>query len=191
MKKRIVYTRFDGGVSIYCPADECVRWMGCGGFWDEHPPGFMLTQIDRQIARGIAPDVARCYARAVQFGGCTTAEALEILRDRDCAPRGTAIELWDAADVPSDRWFRNAWRRSANGGPIRVDLALARPIQFQRARAAVHSFNMECQRDMDRIDEAVEMDWKAFRERIRSARDTEELRRIFPPGVVKRSHMPD
>src|SRR5207237_649888 len=139
--KRIIYNRHEGGISVCCPADEAIAWMSCGGFWSRRPRGFMETQIEWQIARGIDPDVAKRYAHAMKFGGCTTAEALEIIRDRDCAPHGTAIELWDIDDIPTDRWFRNAWRRSHNGGPIYIDLNQAMPIQFERARTAVSKEN--------------------------------------------------
>lgn len=185
--KRIVYTRHDGGVSICCPSDWAMSALCGGGAWPEFPwyyPGFDAVQIERQIARGIAPDVARRYAHAMMFGGCTTAEALEIIRDRDCAPHGTAIELWDVSEVPADRWFRDAWRRSANGGPISVNLTLARPIQWRRAKAAVAAENGR--RADDDFDDCrkprIEVDWGKLRERIRGAREEAELRAIWPIG---------
>lgn len=181
MNKRIVYTRFDGGVSICCPADEAITWMTCGGFdlWQQKPRGFAEAQIERQIARGIPADVAARYAKAAMYGGCTTAEALEIIRDRDCTPHGTAIELWDASEVPTDRWFRDAWRRSHNGGPISISLALARPIQWKRARGAVEGENKRRADAFERTS-LIEVDWDRIRERIRAARDEDEIRLIWP-----------
>lgn len=182
MMRCIVYTRkADNGVSICHPAPKAIAWMSCGGFWDGRPRGFMETQIERQIARGVDPDTARRYAHAVQFGGCTTAEALAIIRDRDCAMYGTAIELWDIEDVPSDRWFRDAWRRSHNGGPISVDVKKARPIQWTRARSFV---SIENKRRAESFETAqpVEVDWDAFRQRIREAKDEVDLRAIWPLG---------
>lgn len=179
MNKRIVYTRFDGGVSVCCPADECIAWMtGGGGIWDRYPPGFLDIQIDRMIEAGHGPDAARRFARAVQFGGCTTAEALGIIRDRDCAHLGTAIELWDADDVPTDRWFRNAWKRSANGGPISIDLKLAKPIQYQRIRQAFEKENTRRASDLDAAP--LELDWLHVRQRVKRAREETELRHIWP-----------
>lgn len=183
MDKRIVYTRkSDGGVSICCPAEWTVHAMCHGGAWREMPwfyPGFDEVQIERQIAAGISPAVARRYAAAMMIGGCTTAEALEIIRDRDCTPHGTAIELWDVSDVPNDRWFRDAWRRSHNGGPISVDLKLAKPIQWQRARAFVETEN---KRRADELDcpGLIEVNWDKLRARIRSARCEVELKSIWP-----------
>ena len=66
------------------------------------------------------------FVMAMQFGGCTDAEAYEIMRDRFCAHLGSGIELWDTTDVPKDRWFREAWVRSHNGGPIDISLTKAR-----------------------------------------------------------------
>jgi len=152
-------------------------WQAMG-----HPPGFREVQIERMIARGIHADAAKRYADAVTFGGCTTAEALEIIRDRDCAPYGTAIDLWDVEDLPTDRWFRDAWRRSHNGGPISVDLKLAKPIQFRKAHSFVERENKRRANDMDCAG-LIEVDWERFRERVRRARDEMELKHIWP-GVL-------
>lgn len=181
--KRIVYNLFDGGVSICCPADETIAWMGCGGFWADRPRGFLETQIERQIAEGVSADVAARYAMAMQFGGCTTAEALEIIRDRDCAPYGTAIELWDVVDVPADRWFRDAWRRSQNGGPISVDLRLAKSIQFTRARGAVASEN-KLRADRLAWEPKIEVDWMAIRRQCVATSSIEELCTIWPRELI-------
>lgn len=170
MHKRIVFNRHDGGVSICCPTDWAISMMGCGGLWDRRPRGYMDIQVERQIARGVKPDVARRYARAMQFGGCTTAEALEIIRDRDCD--GTAIELWDVAEVPTDRWFRDAWYRSHNGGPISINVEKARPIQWR------HIKDTYKKRMSDLLFE--EFDLEPYKHKIIAARDDGELRRIWP-----------
>lgn len=182
MNKRIVFTRFDGVVEIVRPTRWALNAMCSGGVWREMPwfyPGFDQVQIERQIAAGIAADVARRYADAMMVGGCTTAEALEIIRDRDCAPHGRAIELWDTADVPTDRWFRDAWRRSHNGGPISIDLNLAKPIQWKRARVAIEHENKRRADSLELLS-PVDVDWERLRERIKSADDEIELRMIWP-----------
>lgn len=180
MRQRIVYTSHDGGVAICCPSATAIAWLGNGGLWDHHPRGFADIQVERMTARGVRPDAARRYARAVTLGGCTTAEALEIIRDRDCAHLGTAIELWDVDDIQRDRWFRDAWRRSHNGGPISIDLKLARPIQFRHIRMALDTENRRRRNDLDRFDTLLELDLPALRERIRAARCEDELRTIWP-----------
>jgi len=173
MKKRIVYN-LNGVVCIRQPSDWAISMMSCGGLWDEYPHGYMDVQIERKIARGMPKDTARRYARALQFGGCTTAEALEIIRDGDCLG-GTAIELWDADDVPKDRWFRDAWKRSHNGGPIYVDLEKAKSVQMRHIARAL--------RDARRKREAAllaapEYDPSDFRRKIIAAKSVEHLRLI-------------
>lgn len=171
MKQVIVYTRADGGVEICHPADECLSAMSCGGYWDDRPRGFLDEQIERQTEAGIHRRAAVQFARAMQFGGCTQAEALTIIRDRDCAHRGTAHELWRLADVPQDRWFRDAWRRSHNGGPIGIDMAAARKIQLANAVRAAQAVKADLQ-------------LARWRDRMRKAETPEELRQIWPRGLA-------
>ena len=178
MDKRIVYTRHDGGVSICTPTDWIVSALcNGGGIWDHLPPGVMDRQIASMVKRGVRADAAHRYAKAAMFGGCTTAEALEIIRDRDCAHLGTAIELWDASEVPTDRWFRDAWRRSHNGGPISVSLDLAKPIQIQRIGEAVIVENRKRERE---LMVPLDYDRDLLRGKVMSARDEIELRQIWP-----------
>lgn len=183
MRKRIVYTRHDGGVTICCPSANAIAWMANGGRWAHMPHGFAETQIERQIAAGHGADAVRRFVRAMTDGGCTTAEALAIIRDRDCAHLGTAIELWDVDDVPRDRWFRNAWTRSHNGGPISIHLERARLIQWQRARYAVERENKRRADDMELFAEPLAVDWQAIKARIMAARDEIDLRRVWPDGL--------
>ena len=133
MRKRIVYTRFkDGGVTINCPSARVVAVMSCGGRWPNARRGWLDEQIERAIADGRDPDASARFVRALAFGGLTTAEALAVIRDRDCAHKGAGCELWDIDDIPADRTYRSAWRRSHNGGPIRLDEAIARAIDERR-----------------------------------------------------------
>jgi hypothetical protein len=186
MNKLFVFSsKDDGGVCICCPTEWAMRAMCGGGAWPTlgwYYQGFHGVQIERMVARGIRLDVAERYANAMMAGGCSTSEALEIIRDRDCEPVGFAIEMWDVEELPRDRWFRNAWRRSPNGGPIRVSLERARLIQFQNAREAVDRENK--QRDNALVYQArVEVDWVDYRKRIMRAGSVKELRRTWPKGI--------
>lgn len=133
MLKRIVYTRFDGGVSVFAPSLTALAYMtGGGGRWDGFPRGFLDRQIAAQAKYGVGEWAAARFVRAMQFGGLSTPEAYGIMRDRFCAHLGTGCELWDVTDIPTDRTYRNAWRRSANGGPILLDEEKVRKIQEAR-----------------------------------------------------------
>lgn len=181
MRHRIVYTRHDGGVSVCCPT-KWIMSVLCngGGIWDHLPPGVMDRQIASMVRRGVREDAAYRYAKAAMFGGCTTAGALEIIRDRDCAHLGTEIELWDASDVPTDRWFRDAWSRSHNGGPISINLKKAKSVQMQRIGSAVIEENKRRERE---LLAPFEYDRSLYRNKIMQARDEIELRSIWPLGM--------
>ena len=59
------------------------------------------------------------------------AESVELaLKD---VPEGVAYEIVDADDIPSDRYFRNAW--VADGAAIEVDLGKAKDIGHYIRRA--------------------------------------------------------
>ena len=156
--KRIVYTCHDGSVSVCIPTDWAIKALASGGFWGARPRGWYDRQVESQVARGVLPDAASRYVRAMITGGCTTAEALAIIRDRDCAHLGTQIELQDASDLPADRWFRKA----------RDAVAAANK---QRAESFV-------------AQGPIEPDWGTIRQAITNARDEKELRAIWPKGVA-------
>lgn len=171
MTQAIVYTRPGGGVDVCYPSSECLEAMSCGGLWDDRPRGYLDEQIERQVAAGIHRWAAERFARAVQFGGCSQAEAFAIIRDRDCGHMGTGHEIWDLADVPKDRWFRDAWRRSHNGGPIGVDMAAARKIQLTRIGEAAKRGKAGLQ-------------LARWRERMRQAETPDQLRQVWPRGLA-------
>ena len=176
--KAILYTNHDGSVSVCHPSPDIFAIMQSGGYWDDRPAGFVQSQIDRQIADGIDPDHARRFAHAVAFGGCTEAEAWNILRDRDCGRHGFHHDVIYTATLP-DRWFRNAWTRGHNGGPVFVNLEKARPLQWQKIVSAIRTENAK--RELDLFGKAsVKLQRQLWQSAICSARDEDELRRVFP-----------
>lgn len=193
MSKRIILTRRGGFVSIVCPSANCLRWMSAGGRWRGLRRGFLAAQIERSIAAGHEPDATRRFVNAMAFGGCTTAEALGIIRDRDCRHTGQGIELWDASDIPEDRWFRDAWRRSPNGGPIWIDMDAARQIQADRMAKAVASWNFRaCQDDSTAAllrqtngPAIIDLDRPRLRRLLLAAVTPMELKAIWPNELPK------
>ncbi len=168
-QRLIVYTRPDGGVAVCAPSQTALRFMtNGGGRWDGFEPGFLDRQIEAQAANGVGERAARAFVNAMQFGGCTDAEAYEIMRDRFCAPHGSAFELVES--LPYDRWFRNAWRRGHNGGPIAIFMKAARRIQYRRITHAGATAKASLQLGR-------------WRDRIRMAKTPEDLRRIWPEGL--------
>lgn len=166
----IIYTRHDGGVDICWPSEECLVWLSSGGFWSSQEPGMADRQTEIHITSGKREWAVRRFIRSLQEGGCTTAEAYEIIRDQDCAHLGTGHELIAREDLPS-RWFRDAWRRSHNGGPIGIDMAVARKIQLRRIKSAA---------EKHKADLAL----PRWRERIRRASSPEQIKQIWPSGLT-------
>lgn len=174
----ILYTRHDGGVAVCMPSARVLTGMRCGGLYPSAPVGWIKEQEERRIASGQSSYAARRLVRALAFGGCTTSDALEIIRDTDCAPHGTAFEVVDQGDIPADRWFRDAWRRSHNGGPIYIDIGAAQKQQWRHIATRIERERMVRRLALDadglRIDEAD------LKRRIRSATHLHELRAIWP-----------
>lgn len=181
MRQRIVYTRPDGGVTINCPAPGIFRELQSGA-WADKPNGWVDYQIDCAIKDGRDPDAVKRFCRAMVKGGVTDREVWALIRDRDCLHKGTLHELHDLADLP-DRWFRNAWRRSHNGGPVGIDLELARLIQWERLVDATEIENRRRERSYNPKPAIKAGD--AFRAAIKNARDTDELKRIWPENITQ------
>lgn len=134
-RERILATQPGGSVHITCPAEGAIQCLMHGPTGPWHPwfgraPWFWIIQVSRQIVRGVPANAAYRYARTMMTGGVSRREAIEIIAARDC--RGSAIEIVDVAEIPDDRTYRDAWRRSQNGGPIWIDDVEKERIQEER-----------------------------------------------------------
>lgn len=188
MLKRIVYTRPDNGVSICAPSLTALRFMtNGGGRWNsENVPNydgkaFLERQIAEQAKHGVGEYAAARFVNAMQYGGCTANEAYAIICDRFCAHLGTGCELWGIEEISKDRWFRDAWRRSQNGGPIYIDLRKARRIQLDKIKQAVSRVNKPRLQLGRRL---FIPQWGELGNAIRHVRDEEELQRVWPKELI-------
>lgn len=180
MRQRIVYTRHDGGVTVNCPAPRIFAEMQRGA-WGHMPRGWVEYQVYMAIKDGRNPDGVKRFALAMVKGGVTEKDCWAIIRDRDTLHKGTLHELQDLADLP-DRWFRNAWRRSHNGGPVGIDLERARLIQWERLVETTDEANKRRIRALRPLP-PVSIDH--LRAPIERASDTDELRRIWPEELPR------
>lgn len=178
--KAILYTRFDRGVSVCVPTPIFFRIMQNGGYWSDRPHGFVDEQIDRNIKAGHLPQAAVDFCRAVAFGGCSEQDVWRIIRDRDCGHLGTQHDLIDVDELP-DRWFRDAWTRSPNGGPVGIDLKKAQIIQWQKIVLARDRENKRRYLNME--GEQIRIPEIEIQSAIKHARDDEELRRVWIEGL--------
>lgn len=179
--RRIIYTRHDGGVTVCSPTSETLRFMTCGGGWNtgrslEEEVFYQFTNLD------IDEDTAARFVRAMMCGGLVEYEAYAIIRDRDCKS-GSAHDMCDDADIPEDRWFRSAWRRSSNGGPIIIDDDVAKRVQWSKLVAA-HDIAVKTQ-SADLFAPEFKIDLSHYRSRIKAARRWEDVRHIWPEGLPR------
>lgn len=134
-RERILATRPDGGVAITIPSEMGILYLMHGPTgpwhpWFDRPWWFGLVQWRRMVKRGVPAKAAWRYAQTMMKGGVTRREAIEIIAARDC--RGLAIEIVDVSEIPDDRTYRDAWRRSVNGGPIWIDDAIRDRLEEER-----------------------------------------------------------
>jgi hypothetical protein len=174
----IVSTQSKGAVAITYPTRDAMAALTHGGAAEGYCG---RSDRDRRIADfvagGIAESVAVRWVSAWLGGGLTDAEAYELVRDKDTKPDWTGMELWDCADVPSDRWFRSAWHRSQNGGPISINLGRAKALQLRRITDAVVKENERRSEEFD--GPLIEVDISTIRNLIARSRDEIELRSVW------------
>ena len=114
MSKRMVFNRADGGVSIAGSNDKAISAMtGEGGL-------VAASDVERCITTavtvdGIPESIARANFEGKAFGGMTEDAAMEALIAyhaqgiRVSVGAVTSYHWCEDADVPTDRYFRNAW----------------------------------------------------------------------------------
>lgn len=182
--KSIVYTRFrnkdfgdteENCVSIFYPSNDIFQILQYG--WPEPiKRGFVEEQTERQIASGIDENTASRFAKAVAFGGITEKEGWDILRGRCHNPLGHSHTLEEDYDLP-DVWFRNAWRRGGNLN-VTVDIKKCRKLQTKRIEDEVSKENIR--RHSTQRDRLFKPNWQHLDKHIRTARDAEELKKVWP-----------
>lgn len=80
--------------------------------------------------------LARRWIEALDRGGLTEREAVSLIVEKDAPAWSTAHEIVHKHEIPEDRRYRNAWRRSHNGGPIWIDDGKAIAIDEARLWAS-------------------------------------------------------
>jgi hypothetical protein len=188
--KCILYTLPGGTVSLCYPADECIAELTRGG----RPMlrGRRHWEIEKFVRGGVSEGIAARWIDSVISGGKTTAEAFELIRLKDVPREAMAVEVVEIQEVPTDRWFRDAWRRSSNGGPIYIDIDKAIEIQARKIAAARNDIIERCNsnepidimlgngRLIGFRDRVVGIDLADLGCRLRSARSLEEVRALWP-----------
>ena len=118
----------------------------------------------------------------------TEADALAVIQSGVQAS-ATNVAVCDAADIPADRMFRNAWRRSIAGPPmISIDMPAARAIHALRINEAVRAkagdlINREAMGE-DVTTEKIALRDINVQQQINVAKTPEELAVIWPAQLI-------
>jgi hypothetical protein len=76
-------------------------------------------------------------ASAARLFDETEDEFIARIQAKDVPGDALDIEVVEGITIPTDRWFRDAWTRALGGGPIGIDLAVARSIHGERMSTAI------------------------------------------------------
>lgn len=200
MERHIVFTRVDGSVAIATASRNWLQVVSNGGYPWFTNRGNIDRAIENRVKAGISREAAWRHVKACAFGGYTSGEAMEVIRDNAMDINRAVLcvdafapEVWRTDDFGQlDRWFRDAWRRSQNGGPIYVELGIARVIQAQRILDATQTWNAGARRDSEIAFLAgrrtngpaiVRVDRERIQKMIKSARTPAELRTVWPDDL--------
>lgn len=184
-----MYTRPDRGVAICYPTPWNIAVLTGWGWPDIIPIRDRL--IANAVRAGRSETEATRWINALIAGQKTDAEALELVAERAVPKDAAGTEVWDVADLPRSRWYRNAWRRSRNGGPISIDLEAAKALDLFRIprvrKKAIEE--SEAQREdaimagsplVSRLEQIKDIDLAALGRSIRGAQSLFQLRRLWP-----------
>lgn len=116
------------------------------------------------------------WINGLRYGGLSYDDAIRLIARKDHPSDGIAMEIVRREAINSDRWFRNAWRRSANGGPIYIDMDRARVAQ--KERIAIASM-LDDRGIWDRVTAPLPpIDWSKISREVEAAACLEDLRRV-------------
>lgn len=202
MIRAILCTKPDGGVGVIRPA-AWAYMRTHGGIFVRDERGIQRPwnsifsaqhEVDKMIANGRRASFARRWIMTAIVGGMTDAEFYAAIIEKDMPKGWTAPELVEPDEISIlGRWFRDAWRRSHNGGPISVNLETAKRIHARRIDQA-HSTATEAhkrQRGLSLLERNLGSaalprlpDIRPAIKAIASARQVEELYSIWPRGLT-------
>jgi hypothetical protein len=205
---RVVFTRPGELVSSVELGGKTFRGLMSGGCLDDllgriesepKPTKEQLAQkiIAEQPARlveqGVDPQWARRFVMRYVYGGAHENEVWRLIKERYALPFGTAPEVVHVSWFPPTRWFRNAWRRKAEGGMWWIDLDAAKQQHYARVVDDLLQYN-EQERVRDLRESLLHetngpalilVDADELRRRIRAATSLAELYDIWPDGLPR------
>jgi hypothetical protein len=109
MTKIVVHKHADG-ISITSFNTTLLALMTGNGYgWEQERIDYEVAKF---VAGGTAEDVIRPYMNAVANGGITEVQAIDLIRAKDDKADCLGCTTIENTDLPTDRYFRNAWEWS-------------------------------------------------------------------------------
>lgn len=134
IRARILCSRPDKGVSIIVPSVRCVAVLETGWCAKRNRPyvpeerrAFEVEKLmhspewRRDASDEARFDLAERWIYGLCHGGFAADDAVRLIGEYSKHPDHFALEVVDVDDLPTNRTYREAWRRSHNGGPIWID----------------------------------------------------------------------
>lgn len=106
-------------------------------------------------------------------------------------PPGAPYEIIDVKEVPSDRTFRNAWKKGEQGKRIGVDLLKAKDVSHEKRRAKrakefapfdeiiAKQIPGKSAQDAEAARKTIRQKYDAIQQQIDAAQTPEELKEII------------
>jgi len=111
---------------------------------------------------------------------------IEQIAQKD-VPKGKDYEIVDTVNIPSDRYFRNAWRK--NGKAVEVDMTKAVEIQKNVIRAErapiLADLDVQYMRAMEKVDTARQAEMATEKQALRDATKHPNLVNAATPKELK------
>ena len=109
--KVIVHKKSGGGVSVSHLSPSLLAAMTSQGYgWNQERIEY---EVGKFVASGKSDSVIRPFITAVAQGGVSESDAIELIRAKDDKADCLGCTVIEDTDLPTDRYFRNAWEWSA------------------------------------------------------------------------------
>lgn len=179
--KKIIYTSPNGALAVVHPSEgaRLAHW---------------ITLADGVVVPAINPPqpvdtILRAWpvAGAVADWAETEEEFVARIAVKD-VPERLSFFIVDAAAIPQDRTFRNAWEHDGNGG-VRHNMIKARDLQRERLRVMraplLAALDVEYQRADETGDTAAKRRIVARKEELRAITEHAEIAAARTPEQLK------
>jgi len=110
--KIFCYVRADKSIGVgHLNHNLIAMMMGTGYGWGQEKIDYEINKWVNPPApeAGLSSAIATAYINGIANGGMTEDQAIDIIRNKDQPADCSECHIIDDSDLPTDRYFRNAW----------------------------------------------------------------------------------